>query len=81
MAIAAPGIKVNVTLRVVPATEPALTMVRFKPLSEAQSFEARVISMRAHPRLIREETRNAMEFAFSETCRSQWRHAVMPSYR
>jgi hypothetical protein len=42
IAISAPGIKVNVTLRVVPATEPALTMVRFKPLSEALSFEARV---------------------------------------
>ena len=42
MAIASPGIKVNVTLRVVPATEPALTMVRFKPLSEAQSLEVKV---------------------------------------
>lgn len=42
IAIAAPGIKVNVTLRVVPATEHALTLVRFKPLSEAQAVEAKV---------------------------------------
>jgi hypothetical protein len=36
------GLKVNVTLRVVPATEPAPTMVRFRALSEAQLLEARV---------------------------------------
>ena len=30
------------TLRVVPATEPALTLVRFKPASEAEAFEAQV---------------------------------------
>jgi hypothetical protein len=36
------GLKVNVTLRVVPATEPAPTMVRFRSLSEAQLLEARI---------------------------------------
>jgi hypothetical protein len=36
------GLKVHVTLRVVPTTEPAPTMVRFRSLSEAQIVEARV---------------------------------------
>ena len=35
-------IKINVTLRVVPATERALTMVRFKAASEAEAFAAQV---------------------------------------
>ena len=35
-------IKINVTLRVVPATEPALTLVRFKAASEAEAFDAQV---------------------------------------
>ena len=35
-------IKVNVTLRVVPPTEPALTLVRFKAVSEAEAFDAQV---------------------------------------
>ena len=35
-------IKVNATLRVVPDTEPALTLVRFKAASEAEAFDARV---------------------------------------
>lgn len=38
----AAGLRVNVTLRVVPAAEPALTMVRFRSLSEAQTEETRV---------------------------------------
>ncbi len=35
-------IKVNVTLRVVPSTEPALTMVRFKAATAEEAFEAQV---------------------------------------
>lgn len=35
-------IKVNVTLRVVPLTQPALTLVRFKPASAEEALEARV---------------------------------------
>jgi len=35
-------IKINVTLRVVPATEPALTLVRFKAATEAEAFDAQV---------------------------------------
>jgi hypothetical protein len=35
-------IKVNVTLRVVPEADPALTMVRFKAASAAEAFEAQV---------------------------------------
>lgn len=35
-------IKVNVTLRVVPKGAPALTMVRFKPASAEEAFEAQV---------------------------------------
>ena len=35
-------IKVNITLRVVPPTEPALTLVRFKAVSEAEAFDAQV---------------------------------------
>lgn len=35
-------IKVNVTLRVVPPAQPALTMVRFKPASMEEAFEARL---------------------------------------
>jgi Protein of unknown function (DUF2381) len=35
-------IKVNVTLRVVPAAEPALTLVRFKAASAEDAFEAQV---------------------------------------
>lgn len=35
-------IKINVTLRVVPATEPALTLVRFKAASEVEAFDAHV---------------------------------------
>jgi hypothetical protein len=35
-------IKVNVTLRVVPGTEPALTMVRFKAATAEEAFEAQV---------------------------------------
>jgi hypothetical protein len=36
------GIKINVTLRVVPDAEPALTMVRFKAASAEEAFEAQV---------------------------------------
>ncbi|HWO20499.1 MAG TPA: hypothetical protein VNO30_17135 [Kofleriaceae bacterium] len=35
-------VKVNVTLRVVPRTEPALTLVRFKPASAEEAFAAQV---------------------------------------
>jgi hypothetical protein len=35
-------VKVNVTLRVVPRTEPALTLVRFKAASAEEAFEAQV---------------------------------------
>ena len=35
-------IKVNVTLRVAPDTEPALTLVRFKAVSETEAFDAQV---------------------------------------
>jgi len=35
-------IKVNVTLRVVPDGQPALTLVRFKAVSEAEAFDAQV---------------------------------------
>jgi hypothetical protein len=35
-------IKINITLRVVPATEPALTLVRFKAATEAEAFDAQV---------------------------------------
>ena len=35
-------VKVNVTLRVVPRTEPALTLVRFKPASVEEAFAAQV---------------------------------------
>lgn len=36
------SIKVNVTVRVVPKTQPALTLVRFKPASQEEAFEAQV---------------------------------------
>lgn len=42
LATATGQIKINVTLRVVPATEPALTLVRFKAASEAEAFAAQV---------------------------------------
>jgi hypothetical protein len=42
LATATGQIKINVTLRVVPATEPALTLVRFKAASEAEAFDAQV---------------------------------------
>lgn len=42
MALSSASIKVNVTIRVVPLTEPALTMVRFKGTSEIEAFEAGV---------------------------------------
>jgi hypothetical protein len=42
LATASGQIKVNVTLRVVPETEPALTLVRFKSASAAEAFEAQV---------------------------------------
>jgi hypothetical protein len=35
-------IKINVTLRVVPATEPSLTLVRFKAATAAEAFDAQV---------------------------------------
>jgi hypothetical protein len=35
-------IKINVTMRVVPATEPAFTLVRFRVASEAEAFDAQV---------------------------------------
>jgi hypothetical protein len=35
-------VKVNVTVRVVPRTEPALTLVRFKPASAEEAFAAQV---------------------------------------
>src|SRR5689334_13179435 len=35
-------IKINITLRVAPAPEPALTLVRFKAASEAEAFDAQV---------------------------------------
>jgi hypothetical protein len=35
-------VKVNVTLRVVPASEPAVTLVRFKPASAEEAFAAQV---------------------------------------
>lgn len=42
LATATGGIKINLTLRVVPATEPALTLIRFKSASEAEAFNAQV---------------------------------------
>lgn len=42
VALAAGDIKVNVLLRVVPASEPSLSLVRFKAATEAEAFEARV---------------------------------------
>ena len=36
------SVKVNVTLRVVPRTQPALTLVRFKPASAEEAFAAQV---------------------------------------
>jgi hypothetical protein len=54
-------VRVNVTLRVVPASEPALTLVRFKAASAAEAFEAQVqaeIERRVAPirkRLAREQ--------------------------
>lgn len=42
LATATGQIKINVTLRVVPATEPALTLVRFKAATEAEAFDAQV---------------------------------------
>ena len=42
LATASGQVKVNVTLRVVPETEPALTMVRFKAASAEEAFEAAV---------------------------------------
>jgi hypothetical protein len=42
LATATGQIKINVTLRVVPAAEPALTLVRFKVASEAEAFDAQV---------------------------------------
>jgi hypothetical protein len=42
LATATGQIKVNITLRVVPETEPALTLVRFKAVSEAEAFDAQV---------------------------------------
>ena len=36
------GLKVNVTLQVVPASEPAFTLVRIKAVSAAEAFEAQV---------------------------------------
>lgn len=44
LATASGQIKVNVTLRVVPRTEPALTLVRFKAASAEEAFEAAVAS-------------------------------------
>ncbi|MEJ7602680.1 MAG: DUF2381 family protein [Kofleriaceae bacterium] len=42
LATSSGGIKVNVTLRVVPKTAPALTLVRFKAASTSEAFEALV---------------------------------------
>lgn len=42
LATATGQIKINVTLRVVPTTEPALTLVRFKAATEAEAFDAQV---------------------------------------
>jgi hypothetical protein len=42
LATATGQIKINITLRVVPATEQALTLVRFKAASEAEAFDAQV---------------------------------------
>jgi hypothetical protein len=42
LATATGQIKINVTLRVVPATEPALTLVRFKAATAAEAFNAQV---------------------------------------
>jgi hypothetical protein len=42
LATAAGRVKVNVTLRVVPRTEPALTVVRFKAASAEEAFAAQV---------------------------------------
>jgi hypothetical protein len=42
LATATKQIKVNVTLRVVPKAAPALTLVRFKPASAEEAFEAQV---------------------------------------
>jgi hypothetical protein len=42
LATATKSIKVNVTLRVVPKATPALTLVRFKPASAEEAFEAQL---------------------------------------
>jgi hypothetical protein len=42
LATASGQIKVNVTLRVVPDTQPALTLVRFKAVTAMEAFDARV---------------------------------------
>jgi hypothetical protein len=42
LATASGAVKVNVTVRVVPRTEPALTLVRFKPASAEEAFAAAV---------------------------------------
>jgi len=42
LATASGGIKINVTLHVVPAKQDALTLVRFKPASAAEAFEAKL---------------------------------------
>ncbi|MEJ7597352.1 MAG: DUF2381 family protein [Kofleriaceae bacterium] len=42
LATSSGGIKVNVTLKVVPRTQPGLTLVRFKAASSDQAFEALV---------------------------------------
>jgi hypothetical protein len=53
-------IKVNVTMRVVPESEPALTLVRFKAVTEAEAFDAQVkaaIEKRTAPILQRLESK------------------------
>lgn len=71
------GIKVNVTLRVVAATEPALTMVRFRSLSEAQTFESRVtaeIARRLGPAQQRlEQSQSRLEQAQSQVVQARQR--------
>jgi hypothetical protein len=42
LATSSGAVKVNVTLHVVPATQEALTLIRFKPASAEEAFEAKV---------------------------------------